>query len=147
MLSYADYYRALISGLGHMLLTAVVLSVIFYAIRRFKKWRRDKYFDNSHMAKIEKELKTQKETAKKVNAIKQRIFEETVFRSDVVDIVVNEGYEDEFGDMVDRVSDEYTQRQARAFLACALNLMAHSYKDLEEVRKVAHEMIEAELEY
>ena len=151
MLTYYDYYRALTFGLGNAVVAGVTVISIMFAItsivKKVKSRARKKYFDSEGIAKFEEKLKKRDEVTKNVNFLKQRIFEDTVIKTDVMDIVVNEGFEDEFGEMVTRVKDEYTQRQARAFLSCALNLMAHSYGDLEEVRQVATEMIEKELDY
>lgn len=88
-----------------------------------------------------------KKTEKSVSSLKQRIFEEKVYHEDVVDIHVVEGMEDEFNEMVQNTSEEFVQKQARFFFSCALNLMAHSYKDMDEVKRVAQEMLELELEY
>nr|CAI3971276.1 hypothetical protein ORM20_00227 [Ochrobactrum phage ORM_20] len=166
MLTYYDYYRALMFGLGNAVASGIILislAVLITSIsRKIRARSRKKFFDNGPIAKLaeaaegeaidkriadlEKQIEKRDATAKKINSLKQRIFEDQVIQTDVVDITVNAGYEDEFGEMVDRISDEYTQRQARSFLSCALNLMAHSYGSLEEVRKVATEMIETELD-
>lgn len=148
---FGDYYWAAMTTLGQasfMLIVIVVVGYIFLkGSEKYRLKKRREYFENSHAAKIEADLKKKAEAAKGVNYLKQRIFEDQVIQTDVMDIIVHDGYEDEFGEMVNRVKDEYTQRQARAFLSCALNLMAHSYQDLEEVRKIAHEMIDTEMDY
>jgi hypothetical protein len=51
---------------------------------------------------------------------------------------------EEFEEMVELDRDEfaYFERQARFFLECAVNLMAHSYQDLEDAKRDASGIFE-----
>ena len=51
-----------------------------------------------------------------------------------------------FESLVNSSIEKYLQRQSRTFLVAALNLMAHSYPSLKEVREVAIDIINIETE-
>ncbi|QIG69594.1 hypothetical protein EVB81_025 [Rhizobium phage RHph_I46] len=52
--------------------------------------------------------------------------------------------EEEFIELQEIEAERYDimEKQSRFFLECALNLMAHSYEDLEDAKQVAAEMYE-----
>lgn len=53
---------------------------------------------------------------------------------------------EEIEDVIRTQSELFLERQAKKFLECALNLMAHSYSSLDEAKNVALEMIELSFE-
>jgi hypothetical protein len=50
--------------------------------------------------------------------------------------------EDDIEAVVDKSIDEYVKRQSKHFMDCALNLMAHSYKNLDEAKADAVGLLE-----
>ncbi|QIW87851.1 hypothetical protein Ab1vBOLIVR5_gp203c [Agrobacterium phage OLIVR5] len=131
-----DLFLSILTGIGASTTFAFFVVLVVVCSQSYFRSKR-----NSN------DIKKMKKTEKSVSSLKQRIFEEKVYHEDVVDIHVVEGMEDEFNEMVQNTSEEFVQKQARFFFSCALNLMAHSYKDMDEVKRVAQEMLELELEY
>ena len=82
-----------------------------------------------------------------ISDIKRRAaFEALAAQGDLDEIIV---VDDEYEDLVSMTEDvtyKFFERQSRHFLECALNLMAHSYKSLEEARKDAVGILEIAFE-
>lgn len=136
-MTFLDFFRAILTGLGAMAGTLILVFLFVWALKSIR----------GDTGKRLKKLEASKRAQKTVSSLRQRIFEDRVFRDDVCDVVVHDGYEDDFDQMVDNIADEYLQNQARFFFSCALNLMAHSYGDLKTVRDLAHDMIDKELDF
>lgn len=127
--------KSILMGLGATTLVFIVtISIAFVVTQSIKLYKNMEAND------------ARKKASGVVNSLKQRVFEEKVYSEGFVDIIVNEGGEDQFITAAKALDEKHIQRQARFFLSCALNLMAHSYGDVEEVRRVAHEIIDKELD-
>ncbi|QIG67963.1 hypothetical protein EVB55_028 [Rhizobium phage RHph_Y68] len=114
-------------------LYALTAIVVIFLVKNNMSLR--KKMKETNPAPVEKAKRT-------LSDFKARMSMERMVESGTFDGVI--ATVEEFEEMVELDRDEFAffERQARFFLECAVNLMAHSYADLEEAKKDASGIFE-----